>query len=355
MRLKTFTAANTNEALSQVREEMGGEAIVVATRRTEDGQTSQVVAALEEDSHPTYNLYDSPDGIDKTDDKLGIGVIEQALRQHGVPNGLIERLVRTAGALDADNPTITFAGAIDTCFRFSPLGEKPMDHPLMLVGPPGTGKSLTVAKLAARGVINGYKVGVITTDTSRAGAVEQLTAFTRILEMDLHSVTSIGELCDVVHELANCDQIYVDTGSANPYSDNEMEQLGDMIKAIKAEPVLVLGAGTDALEAAETAAAYARAGTQRLIITRMDLSRRLGSILAAGDAGNLAFSDVSVTPQVADGLNPINPVSLARIFLPYSQTEDKPSVNAPAEEDASASVPTEASASASINEPEATK
>jgi flagellar biosynthesis protein FlhF len=319
MRLKTFTAANTNEALSQVREELGGEAIVVSTQKAENGGLSQVIAALEDDQQPSeVSAETTPHHEEQNAGADVAAVIQQALRHHGVPDGLIGRLVRKACALNVEDPILAFAGAMDVSFRFEPLGENALDHPLMLVGPPGSGKTMTVAKLAARGVMSGHRVGVISTDTSRAGAVEQLMAFTRILDIDLHSVASNEELADAVNRLSDCDQVYVDTAGANPYSDDDMKQLDHMIRAINAEPVLVLAAGSDALEAAETAAYYAEIGTERLVVTRLDTSRRLGAILAAGEAGNLAFSDVSVTPQVADGLKPINPVSLARIIMPYA-------------------------------------
>ncbi len=321
MRLKTFVAANTNEALAQVREEMGGEAIVVSTHQDANGQSSQVVAALEDAPSSDLEAEESQVHELVRDEADVAQTIRQVLRYHGVPDPLTERLVRSACALDAENATLAFAGAIDTSFRFSPLSEQTIARPLMLVGPPGSGKTITVAKLAARGVLGGNKVGVITTDISRAGAKEQLSAFTRILKLDLQCVATARELREVTETLADCDQIYIDTAGANPYSEKDMQLLEDMITAVDAEPVLVLAAGCDALEAAETAAAFSQECVERLIVTRLDLSRRLGAVLTAADAGNLSFSDVSVTPQVADGLSPINPVSLARIIMPYAKPE----------------------------------
>lgn len=72
-----------------------------------------------------------------------------------------------------------------------------------------------------------------------------------------------------------------------------------------------------ALDAVETASSFVHVGVQGFMITRIDLNRRLGAILSPGDAGHLAFSDISATPRVADGLSPINPVSLVRIVMPH--------------------------------------
>ena len=61
---------------------------------------------------------------------------------------------------------------------------------------------------------------------------------------------------------------------------------------------------------------FCRAGAHRLLVTRLDAARRLGSVLVAADTAKLKFCDLSVTPHVAEGLTPINPVSLARLLLP---------------------------------------
>ncbi len=58
---------------------------------------------------------------------------------------------------------------------------------IMLVGPPGVGKTLTIARLAAQIAIQKHKLAVITTDNKRAGGVRQLQAFTDILELELSS------------------------------------------------------------------------------------------------------------------------------------------------------------------------
>ncbi len=108
----------------------------------------------------------------------------------------------------------------------------------------------------------------------------------------------------------------VDTPGTNPFNDDEMNHLGSLLVATSAEILMVLAAGTDAMESADLAMEFADLGATRLLVTRLDMARRLGGILAAADAARLSFSDVSITPSVAEGLNPINPVSLARLIIP---------------------------------------
>ena len=60
---------------------------------------------------------------------------------------------------------------------------------------------------------------------------------------------------------------------------------------------------------------FAGLGVTRMLVTRLDAARRLGGVLSAAAAGNFSFSDVGVTPHIVQGLNPLNPVALARIIL----------------------------------------
>ena len=79
------------------------------------------------------------------------------------------------------------------------------------------------------------------------------------------------------------------------------------------------------MESADIAASFATIGTTRMLITRIDMTRRLGSVLAAADAGGLKFCDVSITSHIADGLSPINSISLARLIVPHGvQSEINP-------------------------------
>ncbi len=73
-------------------------------------------------------------------------------------------------------------------------------------------------------------------------------------------------------------------------------------------------AGLDPIECGESAAAFAAIGVKRMIVTRLDISRRLGGILAAAEQG-MSFAGVSVSPFVAQGVGTLNPVSLARLVL----------------------------------------
>ena len=81
------------------------------------------------------------------------------------------------------------------------------------------------------------------------------------------------------------------------------------------------------MEAADIAVKFSSIGARRMVITRLDMTRRLGSILTAAHAGRLSLSDISITSGVAEGINPINPASLARLIMPYTCTDTNGSTN----------------------------
>lgn len=332
MRLKTYTAETIGKAMDQVRRELGCDAIIVATQPAHGGRGVRVTAALDDDvldgdrfdsrghDHPPPGAAGAGGGGPGRDlgDDRGLdpgAAIEAALGFHGLAADLGQRLLASAQRFAGEGAAIALGAAIDEAFAFQPINERLQRRPLALIGPPGAGKTIACAKLLTRALGCGRKVVAVTTDVRRAGGIEQLHAFTRILGVELITADDGDALADSVRAAAGA-LVIVDTAGTNPLNDGECRALGALIAAIDAEPVLVLAAGGDVAEQAETAAAFAPLAVRRLFATRLDVARRLGGLLAAADAAGLAFSDVSISPDVADGLAAINPVALARLLLP---------------------------------------
>jgi flagellar biosynthesis protein FlhF len=313
MRLKSYTAPSMAEAMHMVRLELGIDAIIVSTQRAAGGKGVRITAALE------------PSDVDDAIGEMlaeanhtpAAEVIRDALLEHGVPLRLVERLVNAVHANAIEDPQEACTAALEAGFAFAPLPDHGAPRPFMLVGPPGNGKSMVVAKLTARSALRNRRVGVITADNVRAGATEQLAAFTRILQIDLISARGPESLRRVVENSAGqYDIVFIDSPGLNPFKLTDMEYLSALVEAANVEPILVLAAGADPTEAAEIGEAFGSVGATRLLATRLDTTRRLGSIMAAADAAPLMFCDVSATPHVANGVTPINAAAMARMLLP---------------------------------------
>ncbi|AWB06659.1 GTPase (plasmid) [Azospirillum humicireducens] len=326
MRLKSFHAKTMSDAMRMVRQSLGDDAIIVATREEEGGGVRVTAAVEEDDLPPTPVSGTARGGRAKTPPKpvepeIDVGeVVADALQRHGVPATLAEQLIDAASGLDTEDPRLALGSALDSYFTFNPLpdGRNPV-KPLALVGPPGSGKTLVAAKLAARAVFRKCSVGVITTDTVRAGGVDQLAAFTRLMKLKLATVEDPDALAGAFEVHRRTDLVLVDTAGRNPFDADDMQDLRSLLGAGEVEPVLVLPAGLDALEAADMALAFKAVGVRRMLVTRLDMTRRLGSLLAIAARARLSFCDASVSSKVAEGLTALNPLALARLMIPAEE------------------------------------
>lgn len=336
MRLKSFHAKTMSDAMRMVRQSLGDDAIIVATREEEGGGV-RVTAAVEEDDLPAAPVSGGTRGgrakapPQPVEPEIDVGeMVADALQRHGVPASLAEQLIDAASGLDTEDPRLALGSALDSYFTFNPLpdGRTPV-KPLALVGPPGSGKTLVAAKLAARAVFKKRSVGVITTDTVRAGGVDQLAAFTRLMKLKLATVEDPDALAGAFEVHRKTDLVLVDTAGRNPFDAEDMQDLRAMLSAGEVEPVLVLPAGLDALEAADMALAFKAVGVRRMLVTRLDMARRLGSLLAIAARARLSFCDASVSSKVAEGLTALNPLAFARMMIPAEENAPAAKETAP--------------------------
>jgi flagellar biosynthesis protein FlhF len=165
---------------------------------------------------------------------------------------------------------------------------------------------------------------VITADGKRAGATEQLAAFTRLLGVNLIVACHPVTLGRAMTHRQHAAPVLIDTPGCDPFDPAQLEDLTALAATVDAAVVLVLPGGLDPAEAADLAAAYAAAGTSLLVATRLDLARRLGGILAASAAARLALTEAGVGPDAANCLQPITPGWLAARLLAVPGKEHRP-------------------------------
>ncbi len=288
MRLKLYRAQDVAGAMAQVRAELGAEALILSTRRVGDG--IEVTAALESPPPPASVPADL--------------AREAALAWHGVPASLTQALLQ--GAL---------ADALRNSFSFAPLPLAPGEPPLLLAGPPGSGKTLTAAKLATRLVLAGQMPLVITADGKRAGATEQLAAFTRLLGLQLVVAHNPLTVARALTRRQGSAPVILDGPGTDPFDPAQRDELAAIAASANARTALVLPAGLCPAEAGDVAGSYAGMGASFLVATRLDATRRLGGVLAAADAGSLTLTEGGTGAGVTDGLVAMTPESLAERLL----------------------------------------
>ncbi len=289
MKLLVFRAPRMADAMAQLRAELGDDAVLLSTRRVAGGV--EVTAAREHDDEP---LLINPEAV-------ATPALPPALARHNLPGVLGARL--------ADGPLHL---ALANALRFAPLPL--MDAPLLLIGPPGGGKTLTAAKLATRLVIAGTPPLLVTADGRRAGATEQLAAFARVLGLPMAVASGPGALGKALARRAAGQPALVDLPGCDPFNPGAARALAALLAAVRGTPVLVLPAGLDAEEAAETARAFHLLGCHHLLPTRLDAVRRLGGVLSAAAEG-LALTEAGTGPDAATGLEVLTAESLAARLL----------------------------------------
>lgn len=363
MRLRTFLAESMTDAIVQVRAALGDDAIIVSSHENDRGSI-EVTAAVETAPQANSDAGDERDAgsiehrleqmlrarlrapaasAAETSPSAGAPIVPfdrstigAALEAHAVPQALRSDLLVSATALDRGDAIAALAGALEARLGFEPLPVRPQ-APVMAIGLPGAGKTVTLAKLAARAVVDGAPVDIVTTDTMRTGAVAQGEAYAHLIGVHLRRAESIDALSLLLDE-GNPSEgsigdrshrpCFIDTASVNPFDRDDFTALHRLTQSARlaagVEPVLVLSALGDADVSREAAIEFARLGARRIVATQLDIARRVGPVLAAADASGMAIAQISVTPYLARGLAQMNAYVCARMILNDSSTAVTP-------------------------------
>jgi len=179
---------------------------------------------------------------------------------------------------------------------------------MMMVGPTGVGKTTTIAKLAAR---YAYKlnenntVGIITLDSFRVGAIEQLKAYTNIMRLPLEVVKKPDDLVEAILRLKHCNYILIDTAGSSQYDMDKIDlinQYQTRVEDIPIEKVLVLPANVKQSDLQDIYANYSKLGIDALTFTKLDETKTFGNLISFAHKTKKSISYFSVGQNVPDDL-----------------------------------------------------
>ena len=186
-----------------------------------------------------------------------------------------------------------------------------------LIGATGVGKTTTLAKIAARFVLEkGIKAALITADTYRISAVEQLKTYSDIIGLPLEIVYSPDELKVAIHKHKDKDLVLIDTAGRSQHNDYQMKELQDFLAVDgRIEKHLVMSATTKNRDAEDILEKFSVCKPDRVIFTKTDETSSVGIILNLLAQKDIAVSFLTNGQSVPDDIIPATPAELARLLL----------------------------------------
>jgi flagellar biosynthesis protein FlhF len=193
-----------------------------------------------------------------------------------------------------------------------------------LVGPTGVGKTTTIAKLAANYRLREKrKVGLITVDTYRIAAVEQLRTYADIIDLPMQVVSTPREMREAVRRMDDLELILMDTAGRSPRDDIKIQELKSFLTEAGADEVhLVLSSVAGGRTLEQTAERFAAVGTTNLILTKLDEATGLGNLLPVLRSSRLPLSYLTNGQNVPDDIEVADRRRLAQLLLEMELVSD---------------------------------
>lgn len=192
------------------------------------------------------------------------------------------------------------------------------------VGPTGSGKTTTIAKMAAELYLKrGRKVGLISVDTYRIGAIDQLKTYASIMGIPFLPAFSRDDLVSALNKLERCDTIFVDTAGQSHLDTPRMKELKTILGESQALSVhLVLSAVTDRIDARDVVQRFSLLSPASLVFTKVDETKRAASIFDTMAESGLPLSIITNGQRVPEDLVIANKKSVVGLVLGQSASNN---------------------------------
>ena len=211
--------------------------------------------------------------------------------------------------------TATIASLVQTTGPLWSPGEP--QKRISLIGATGVGKTTTIAKLAAEAITqSGARVALVTIDTYRIAAVEQLKVYGEIMGLPVEVVLSPEQLQEAFRRHSDKDLILIDTAGRSPRDQVRIDELNQFLGTeARVENCLVLAAPTEERLQQKTLEAFSPIPLSRLIFTKLDEADRCGSLINLPIRSNLPLAYLTNGQQVPEDLLRAEPRLVAELVM----------------------------------------
>lgn len=356
--LKSYKGRNLEDALLKVKADLGPSALVVETRGNGAKGGIEVLAApdtkrLGQGRSKMLPMPAATDGSDlagetqlRVEDELvsirstlqtltrlvspnlpgQFGKIRDRLQEQEVQPSLALSLIEEGmGQLKpaqfTDDRAITESVAAVMASKITAAGPIQTGNNgckvVSLVGPTGVGKTTTIAKLSATHTLGEqHKVGVITVDTYRVAAVEQLKAFAEMLGIPFRVVFTPSELRLAVENMAGLDLVLIDTVGRSHWDRIRIQELKGFLQAVaQVEVFLVMSAGAKYTDSKDVVSNFSIVNPSRLVFTKIDETSSFGGLFNLATECDKPVSYLTTGQEVPDDIEVAEPRRIADLVL----------------------------------------
>jgi len=378
MRIKKYTAPTMKEAISRMKQELGDNAVVLKSEKITKGgifdllgkELIEITAAKDEPKMqrpvPPRNPYmqnsfgnSSPVNTKKDYNDLSMSVLKEEIKEiksamsrmndlllyRDMPN-LPENLMLVLKQLLDNDVEERIAKKLVEGIHYQLKGEEYNDLKLILdlllkrisslikvvaendvprsgpkliamIGPTGVGKTTTIAKLATNNkLMYRKKVGIISIDTFRIAAVEQLRTFANIAEIPLKVVYNTDEIITAISEMKEMELIYIDTTGRSQKDTNRLQDIKKFLGAVRIDEInLVISLTSKLKDMLDITDKFGIIPFNRLLFTNLDETTNLGPVLSIITRVKKPLSYVTIGQNVPDDIEKISPEKLARMIV----------------------------------------
>lgn len=283
MIIKKYIVESMREALIRGKYELGSEAVIVSRRRVKVGKWYNPFKKKK--LEVTLAVEEKDKGMDKLIEKIGRPEpkysIEELVKKNPIFSNVDEtikeqllgycKLKLKEDARLTEDEVVDFINIVfrNNCFR----NKVDLGRINVFIGPTGVGKTTTIAKIAAQeGLVKKKKVGLITMDTYRIGAVEQLKVYASILGVPFEVVRKPDEMKEKIERLSHCDLLLIDTLGTSQNNREKLEDIESYFKDIGEDirTYLAVSMSTNRDTISSILSKYRKLNYDALILTKLD-------------------------------------------------------------------------------------
>jgi flagellar biosynthesis protein FlhF len=325
MHLKRYQRETVQEALRAVREDLGPDALVLSTRMVGAAglrgwfgrRLVEVTAAAERPGVSERRHLEAPSAAEPrpvSREQQAVHEITARLEASGL-DAMLAREIAQAHPREFRRGVSSHTLRQTLADHLAPLAAQDTGYAAVevFVGPPGVGKTTTIAKIASKErALNGKRLGLVAADGFRVGAVEQLRLYADILGAPLTVARTPLELEDVLHSGTRARRpLLIDTAGRSASDEISRDMLRVLASRSDVRTHLVVSADTPVATMRRVLERFDLARPSRLVLTKVDEVESLGPVVQLLRECELPVSYLGTGQNVPEDLQPATPRALA--------------------------------------------